>query len=90
MSNLTHHASVRSQQRGIDPLIIDLVLTYGRVTRKRGANSYDLDGASRKSMMKGIGRRAYKRLEPMLDVFVVEADSGDVITVAPRNRRLKR
>ena len=89
MLNLTHHADVRIQQRGIPPLIIDLLMNYGRLTRHKGADVYFLDSESRKSLKRDIGSLVYKRLQDLLDAYVVVADDGLVITAAKRYRRLK-
>ncbi len=89
MVTLTHHAAVRSQQRGIPPLIMDLIIKYGCLTRIMGADVYSLDKHSRKTMIKEIGEIAYKRLRDLLDIFVVVADDGHVITTGKRFKRIR-
>ena len=79
MNDLTYHAAVRSQQRGIPPLIIDLVVSYGKMIQRRGASVYFLDKLTRRNRKK-IGSIAYRRLDDLLDAYVVVADDGAVVT----------
>jgi len=54
-----------------------------------GADVYSLDKHSRKTMIKEIGEIAYKRLRDLLDIFVVVADDGHVITTGKRFKRIR-
>ena len=89
MNNLTRHAAVRSQQRGIPPLIIDLVVDYGTEIQRRGASVYFLDKLTRRNLKKEIGSIAYKRLDDLLDAYVVVSGDGTIVTTGKHYRRLK-
>ena len=81
MVTYTRHGKVRSQQRGIPPLVISWLMEFGRVTRHKGADVYYLDHCGRKRLRRHIGRRIYNRLVEFLDAYAVVSDDGEVITV---------
>ncbi len=88
-AQLTQHALRRRQQRGIDPLAIDLLLAYGAERRSRGASLYFLTGATRRRLDAEIGKGAANRILQKMNLLVVENDDGDVVTVAHRTRRTR-
>lgn len=90
MTSLTRHASTRSVQRGIPPLVIDWVMSYGEVARSRGANTYFLTKRTRKNLEKDIGSILYKRVSDLLDIYVVVGEQSRIITTAHRLRRRKK
>ena len=89
MNDLTCHAEIRSQQRGIPPLIIDMVISYGKIIQRRGASVYFLDKMTRRILKRAIGSIAYKRLDDLLDAYVVVASDGTVVTTGKHYKRLK-
>lgn len=64
-------------------------MNYGRLIRRKGADVYFLDKHARKTMIKDIGKIAYKRLKDLLDAFGVVADNGHVITIMKRYKRIR-
>lgn len=81
---LTKHASSRLQQRGIPPIVVDLLQRYGAVERAgKGAVTYYFDKSSRRKVMAYAGPLG-RALEEFLDYYAVVADDGSVITAAPR------
>jgi hypothetical protein len=88
MNDLTHHAAIRSQQRGIPPLIVNLVMSYGKMIQRRGSSVYFLDKLTRRNLKKEIGSIAYKRLDDLLDANVVANDRA-VVTIGKHFKRLK-
>lgn len=89
MAEYTKHGSARAQQRVIPMLIIDWLIEYGRPTRRRGANVYFFDKASRRRLQRDIGVLAYRRLADLLDAYAVVSDDGKVITTGWRHGHLK-
>ena len=89
MIDRTRHGLERAQKRGIPKLIVNWLIDYGRSTRRRGANVYFFDKFSRRQLQKDIGRLAYKRLEDMLNAYVVVSDCGKVITAGWRYKRIR-
>jgi hypothetical protein len=86
---LTKHASTRLQQRGIPPIVIDLLQSYGVVERAgKGAVTYYFDKASRRKVLAYVGQMG-RALEGFLDYYAVVADDGSVITAAPRLGKAK-
>lgn len=86
---LTQHAQARSQQRGIPPMLIDLLLTFG-VSEKApgGAEKLFFDKSSRKRVRAYAGPLA-ALLERHLDIYAVVADGNRVITLGHRLERIK-
>jgi len=89
MIDCTKHGSYRAQKRGIPKLIVNWLIDYGQSTRRRGANVYFFDKFSRKQLQNDIGKLAYKRLEDMLNAYVVVSDCGKVITAGWRYKRFR-
>jgi hypothetical protein len=88
--NATQHAHTRSQQRGIPPMVIDLLLQFG--SRERAG-----DGCSKVFLDKRDRRRleAYagplnRQLEPFMDIYLVVSPQDQVITAAHRIEKIKR
>lgn len=85
---LTRHAAVRQQQRGVPPMIIDLLLDYGSVERAgKGVTTYYFDRAARRKVLAYVGRLS-AAVEPFFDYYAVVASDGRIITIAPRLQRV--
>lgn len=87
---IARHAAIRSQQRGIPPIVIDLLLQFGASERAPG-------GASKRFFDKRGRRQVEAYVGPMirlvadhLDAYIVVGDDDLIITVAPRNERIHR
>ena len=87
--NFSYHAQIRKQQRAVPQIIVEWLQDYGCVTRKEGADVYYLDKKSRRKLKKDIGSVPYRRMEDLLDAYVVIADDGSIVTVGWRYKRLK-
>ena len=86
---LTKHAQMRQQQRGIPPLVIDLLIDYGTVERAgEDTTKHYFDKASRRRVMAYAGRLG-SLLEEYLDYYAVVGSNGQVITVAPRINKIR-
>lgn len=88
--NLTNHASARSQQRAIPPMMIDLLLQFGK-SESAGAGVAKLffDRKSRKRVAAYAGPLA-SLLDDHLDLYVVVGQDMLVITVGHRHERIRR
>lgn len=87
---LTRHAQIRSQQRAIPGLVLDLLLQFG-------ASESTGDGASKMFFDKVARRRLHAyagALAPLLnehlDLYAVVAPDNKVITVGHRLERIRR
>jgi hypothetical protein len=85
--NKTAHASIRCQQRGIPPLVVDLLLQFGRREHDHsGAEIVYFDHRSKKRIESYAGGLSSK-LSEYLDSYAVVAD-GEIVTVGVRFKRI--
>lgn len=85
----TIHATVRRQQRGIPPLVVDLLLQFGcREYDHAGAEIVYFDRRSKKNIESYVGGIIGK-LSEHLDSYAVVAD-GKIITIGTRSKRINR
>ena len=84
---LTQHAAVRAQQRGISPLIVDLLVRFGaRQKSGDGTEMCYFDRHARKALGSYVGG-AISRLSDELDAYAIV--SGElVVTVGPRYKKI--
>jgi hypothetical protein len=85
----TEHARSRCQQRGISPMVVDLLVRFGAEVRSHGASKYYLDRKARSALAKTMGREALRRYEHKLNCYVIVADDGMLVTAALRTTRIK-
>lgn len=86
---MTIHAKIRSQQRGIPPFIIDLLLKFGRYEHDhKGAEIIYFDQKARKKIENYAGSLIGK-LNQHLDSYAVIAN-GQIITIGTRYKRINR
>ena len=76
MYNLSKHAQIRCQQRGIDPVLIDILIILGAVIKE------DNDSISLE-----IPKKSHKKIRKLLNlvsknIYAVLSFDGEVITVA--------
>lgn len=87
---MSRHAQVRSQQRGIPKMVIDLLLEFGaRERASPGAQKMFFDKRARKRLRAYAGDMV-DTLTQYLDVYIVVSDHDHVITTAHRLERIKR
>ena len=89
--NMTRHASTRSHQRAIPPMLIDLLLEFGKSEYEGGGVAkVFFDKQARKRVAAYAGSLA-PLLDEHLDMYaVVDQDSMRVITVGHRLERIQR
>jgi hypothetical protein len=91
MLTMTHHAQARLQQRGIPHAVVENLLDFGHETHSHhGSLIIYFDHRARRQLRRQVGTDSYKRIEPYLDAYAVVADTGEVITVGHRIRRINR
>ena len=84
---ISRHAQVRSQQRAIPELMIDLLLQFGSSERAgAGVSKVFFDKTSRRRVKAYAGPLA-SLLEEHLDVYAVVSDDMTVITTGHRTMR---
>jgi hypothetical protein len=88
---MTRHATARAQQRGLPPLIVDWLDTYGaRAQGGGGAEILYFDKASRRNLEGDVGSQVVDLLRSLLDAYVVMGHDGTVITLGWRFKRVPR
>ncbi len=86
---MTHHANTRSQQRAIPPMMIDLLLQFGKSeSTGNGAETLFFDKQSRRRIAAYAGSLA-TLLNEHLDLFAVVSDDMHIITVGHRFERIR-
>lgn len=85
----TQHSQIRAQQRGIPPLIIDLLMQFGaREPAGDGAEAIYFDKRAKKQLQTYSGGLMSK-LSNELDVYAI-VSGNKVVTVGPRFKRISR
>jgi len=83
----TKHANVRAQQRGIPPMIDQLLDLYGQEQHDgHGAITLYLNKASIRNMESDLGRRPVSRLAEWFDAYKVKSTDGRTITTPAAER----
>ncbi len=87
----TMHAQIRAQQRGIPPMVDELLDRYGHEEHDgHGGVVLYMNKTSIRQMERDLGRRPVARLSEWLDAYKVKGADGRTITVGHRTRRLWR
>lgn len=85
--NTSKHASIRCQQRGIPPIVVDMLLRYGQHEHDHaGAEIVYFDKRARKKVETYSGGLIGKMSE-YLDSYAVVSD-GNILTVGIRHKRI--
>lgn len=83
----TRHATVRSQQRGVPPLIVDWLLGYGdEAFDGRGGIVRYFTGHAIRRLAREVGSEPVRRMSEFMRCYLVEAtDNGRIVTVGKRH-----
>lgn len=85
---ITKHASIRIQQRGIPPWFVDLLVAHGKTSHDgHGALLKSIDKDTRLLLQATLSRTQYARAERYFDVYAVVGSDESVITAAHRTKR---
>jgi hypothetical protein len=90
--NMTHHAAIRSQQRGIPPLINQWLDQFGEeeYDGHGGVRRY-FSRASIRAMEREFGREILSKLAEYFSSYkVASSHDGCTITVGHRTKRIRR
>ena len=89
--NHTRHAITRMQQRGIPPMVDQLLDLYGQEEHDgHGAVTLYLNKNSIRNMERDLGRGPVSRLAQWLNAYKVQSSDGRTITAGYRTCRLWR
>lgn len=88
--NMTQHASKRAQQRGIPPILLNLLLDFGKSEPAGdGAAKIYFDKAARRRVKAYVGPLG-RQIEQFLNVYAVVGADGRIITTAHLTERVWR
>jgi hypothetical protein len=88
--NLTIHAAIRSQQRGIPPLIMEWLDQFGEEYYDgHGAIIRRFSRTSWREIERQCGRDLVSKLSQYFNAYIVETHEGTVITTGHSTKRLK-
>lgn len=83
----SNHAQVRSQQRGVPPIIVDLLMQFGaRISAGQGTEICYFDRKAKKHVNAYSGG-LFSRLSEQLDAYVLVAGEK-VVTVGMRYKKI--
>lgn len=86
---LSKHAQIRCQQRGIPPLIRQWLHEFGAEAQSHGATKRYFDHAAKRRLAAAVGPQVVDRLGNLLNAYLVETDEA-VVTAGILTRRIKR
>lgn len=85
---LTRHAAVRLQQRGIPAWFVELLVEHGASSHDgHGAVVLSVNKVARQRLAKVLDKKAYARAERWFDVYAVVSGDNSVVTAAHRTHR---
>jgi hypothetical protein len=87
--NLSHHAEVRMQQRGIPALALDLLHQYGRSEWANGAEIRYFDKKGLDKAKRQV-QKLVSALDKLENIYCVETSEGSVITAGHRTQPILR
>lgn len=88
--NMTHHTSKRAQQRGIPPILLSLLMDFGKSEpASDGASKMYFDKMARRRVKAYVGPVA-RQIDEFMDIYAVIAAEGKVITAAHLTERVRR
>ncbi|EKD97084.1 MAG: hypothetical protein ACD_23C01078G0005 [uncultured bacterium] len=87
LTTYTNHAAIRSQQRGIPPVISDWLLAYGEEEfNGHGVIVRYFSTKAIRQMIGEIGKEPVQQKSEYLRCYLVQAnDNGSIITVGKRH-----
>lgn len=89
LANYTTHAAIRLQQRGIPPVVSDMLLAYGdeKFDGHGGVIRY-FSATGLQELSSDLGKGSSKFVERYRNCYLVQAiDDGAVITVSKRHAK---
>jgi len=89
--NLSQHARVRMQQRGIPPSVISLLVAFGATAYDgRGSRIRYFDKRARNRVRMAIGEAQMRQFDNLLNSYAVVACGDVVVTVGHRLRPVQQ
>ena len=87
--NLSSHAQIRMQQRGISARVVKWLQDYGRHTPDhRKGTIVHFDRRSKQKLRQALPSKALAKYDKQLDAYLIMTD-GLVVTVGHRYKRIR-
>ncbi len=91
IGDVSNHAQTRMQQRGVTPVLLDLLDAYGATQYDHhGAAVRYFNKAARRKLQQAEGKDVYRAVETKLNVYAVIGRDGCLVTVGRRDHRINR
>lgn len=88
---MTMHAETRCKQRGLPVQILEWLDDYGsRAPATGDAEIVYFDKPARRRLQRVVGVALLDRLAPLLDSYMIQQASGEIITAGWRSMRIRR
>jgi hypothetical protein len=88
--SMTLHASKRAQQRCISPILLSLLMDFGkREPAGDGVSKMYFDKAARRRVKAYVGPVA-RQIDEFMNVYAVVGSDGQIITAAHLTERVRR
>lgn len=90
--DISKHAAIRAQQRGITSMVQEYLLEYGtEIYDGHGGIKRCFDKRSIRRIERCLGREQVRRITDFQDAFLIESSQdGSIITVGHRTKRMHR
>src|SRR5262245_15350321 len=87
----TEHAAARVRQRGVDPVVLDCLLSYGTsVHDHHGAEIVVFDKKALRRLERAVDAAVVRRVADHRSLYAVRSIDGALLTVGHRFRRVWR
>lgn len=88
---LTEHAAARVRQRGVDPVVLDVLLSYGTAVHDHlGAEIMVFDRKAFRRLERAVDAALVRRVANNRGLYAVRSMDGAVVTVGHRVRKVRR
>jgi hypothetical protein len=88
---VTEHAAVRVRQRGVDPVVLDCLLTYGTAVHDHhGGEIVVFDKQALRRLERAVDAALVRRVSDQRRLYAVRGLDGALVTVGHRLRRVRR
>jgi len=88
---LTEHAAIRARQRGVDPVVLDCLLSFGSsVHDHQGGEIVVFDHKAFRRLERAVDAALLRRVSDHRSLYAVRSTDGALVTVGHRFRRVRR
>ena len=90
-ARVTEHAATRVRQRGVDPVVLDCLLSYGSsVHDHHGGEIVVFDKRAFRRLERAVDAALLRRVADHRSLYAVRSTDGALVTVGHRFRRVRR